>query len=189
MSTIKDFFQKELVTELQEKLQLKNKLAIPRFVKVVVNVGIGGAKVNPKLKEAVQENLAAITSLKPKITRASKAISGFKIRQGDEVGMVVTLRGERMYDFIYKLAHIVLPRMRDFRGLAAKGFDRNGNFNLGLTEQIVFPEISPDKSETLHGLSVSITTTAKGPHEGKALLEAVGFPFKKGDLKGIIERK
>lgn len=168
---------------LKEKMNLKNSLAIPKIIKVTVNVGIGKTKENPKFKEEVIENLKVITSQKPKVTKARKAISGFKIREGDEVGLVVTLRGKRMNDFIYKLAHIVLPRMRDFRGLSPKNFDKNGNFTLGLTEQIVFPEISHEKAENLHGLSITISTTAGNPHDSQLLLEVLGFPFKNSILK------
>lgn len=176
----KEFINKINQT-LKEKLQIKNSMAIPKIAKVVINVGIGKTKENPKFKDIVEENLKSITGQKPKITKAKKAISGFKIRQGDNVGEVVTLRGKRMYDFIYKLANIVLPRVRDFRGLDEKGFDKSGNYNLAIKEQIFFPEIVHEKAEVLHGLLISITTTVKNKDEGKILLETFGFPFKKKD--------
>ncbi len=179
----KDNIFQDNLKVLQEKMNLKNSLAVPQMTKVVLNVGIGKLKENPKFKEIVLENLMAITGQKPKVTKAKKAISGFKIREGDEVGLVVTLRGKRMNDFIYKLANVVLPRMRDFRGLDPKRFDREGNYTLGLNEQIIFPEISHEKAETLHGLSIVFKTTAQNPHSGQLLLEVLGFPFKNPILK------
>ena len=157
----------------------KNRLALPRLKKIVLNSGTGKARENQKMVDEIRENLALISGQKPKITRAKKAIAGFKVRLNDEVGLVVTLRGSRMDNFAHKLAKIVLPRMRDFRGLSDKGFDYQGNYTLGIPEEIVFPEISNEKSEILHGLSVSIVTTAKNPKEGRMLLEELGFPFKR----------
>lgn len=180
--TKNSIFQNNLKV-LQEKMALKNALAVPHLKKVIVNVGIGQAKDNPKFKEIVLENLTAITGQRGKITKAKKAIAGFKIRLGDEVGLVVTLRGKRMDDFIYKLINVVLPRMRDFRGLDPKSFDKDGNFTLAIKEQIIFPEISHEKTEILHGLSIVISTTAKNPHDGQLLLEVLGFPFKNSLLK------
>lgn len=179
MSKAKENFQKEIIKNLQGKLNLKNKLAVPRASKVVINIGIGKIRENPNLKKMVEENLAIISGQKPKVTRARKAISGFKVRQGEEVGFTVTLRASRMYDFLYKLANIVLPRVRDFRGISEKGFDKNGNFTLALTEQVVFPEISHERTENPHGMSITIVTTAQNTKEGRMLLEALGFPFKK----------
>lgn len=158
---------------------MKNNLATPRMVKVVVNVGTGQTKTNPKFAEIAGQTLSAITGQKPAYTLARQAIAGFKVRQGEKIGLVVTLRGRRMKDFIIKLAKIVLPRMRDFRGLKMQGFDRQGNYNLGIAEQIVFPEISHEQAEILHGMSISIKTTAKNPEQGRELLEAWGFPFEK----------
>lgn len=179
MPSAKEIFLKEITKELQAKLNLKNALAVPRIKKVVLNVGIGKSRENPKFAGAVKESLASITGQKPKVTIARQAISGFKVRANDEVGMVVTLRDSRMYDFIYRLANIVLPRLRDFRGLDEKCFDKDGNFTLGITEQIIFPEISHEKQEIIHGMSVTIVTTAKNTKEGRLLLESLGFPFKK----------
>lgn len=171
--------------KLAQDLQIKNPLAIPKIVKVVINVGTGQAKTNPKFAAIVQESLESITGQKPAWREAHKAISGFKIRKGEKVGMMVTLRGGRMKDFLVKLANVVLPRMRDFRGLKLAGFDRRGNFVLGIPEQIIFPEIAHEKQDVLHGMSISIVTTAKNPQIGKKLLEAWGFPFAEGSSKAL----
>ncbi|MBM2820779.1 MAG: ribosomal protein [Candidatus Berkelbacteria bacterium] len=169
--------------KLVAKLGIKNIHALPKITKVVLNVGLGQSKTNPKFKDIVSESLKSIAGQKPAMRSAKKAIAGFKIRQGDIVGMIVTLRGNKMQDFLIKLANIVLPRMRDFRGLKLSGFDKNGNFSLGIREHIIFPEISHEKSEILHGLSVSINTTADNPQNGKILLESWGFPFEKAQDK------
>lgn len=179
MSKVKEEFVKNIVPDLMQKLNLKNKMAVPKLQKIVINVGIGKSRENPKFKEIAQSSLTSLTGQKPKITKARKAIAGFKIRQNDEIGLVVTLRGPRMYDFSYKLANIVLPRTRDFRGLKAKGFDKNGNFTLPFEEQIVFPEITHEKAEIMHGMSITFVTTAKNSQEGRILLETLGFPFEK----------
>ena len=170
---------KQIVEKLKKDFGFKNTMALPQIVKVVINVGTGKMKINPKFNEVVSLTLMTITGQKPASRIARKAISGFKIREGEKVGMLVTLRGRRMRDFIFKLANIVLPRMRDFRGLKVTGFDRQGNFNLGISEQIVFPEISHEKAEVLHGMSISIKTSARNSEEGRKLLEAWGFPFEK----------
>lgn len=180
MSKLKERFQEEITKKLQEKLKIKNYLAVPRLEKVVINVGVGSkSRENPKFTEKVSENLKAITGQSPKTTKARKAISGFKVRMNQEVGLMVTIRGQRMADFIYKLANIDLPRMRDFRGLKEEGFDKLGNYTFAVTDQLIFPEITPEKSDILHGLSISLKTTAKSIDEGRALLEIMGFPFKK----------
>lgn len=179
MTQAKEKFYQKIIPDLAKKLNLKNKMAVPKLEKIVINVGIGKTRENPKFKELVQENLLSITGQKPKVTKAKKAISGFKIRQNDEVGLVVTLRGQYLYDFAYKLANIVLPRMRDFRGLSENGFDKDGNFTLAIREQAIFPEISHEKTEILHGMAITIVTTAKNTQEGRLLLESLGFPFSK----------
>lgn len=171
-------FDEKAIKKLGERLNIANKMAVPRPIKVVINVGIGNLR-DDKNKEQVSENLASISGQKPKETKARESISGFKIRKNEAVGLMVTLRGRRMFDFLLKLANVVLPRLRDFRGLSEKSFDKNGNFTLGFSEQIVFPEISHEKAETLHGLSITIATTAKNTAEGRMLLEELGFPFKK----------
>ena len=169
----------KLTKTLQEKLNIKNKFAVPQPVKVVINVGIGKMRGNEKFRKTVEESLEIITGQKPKVTKARKAIAGFKVRENEEVGLVVTLRGKRMNYFLEKLANIVLPRVRDFRGLNPKGFDKNGNYTLAVTEQIVFAEISHEKAEMPHGMSITIVTTAPDTNQGKILLESLGFPFKK----------
>jgi len=179
MSRLNKKYQEEIVPALMKDLEITNKMAVPKVQKVVVNVGIGGAKTNGKLPESVRANLEAITGQKAVIRRARKAISGFKVREGDEVGMMVTLRGERMYDFLDKLANVTLPRLRDLRGLDPKSFDQAGNFTLGLKEQIIFPEITTEKAELIHGLEVSIIINSQSSLKSQKLLEALGFPFKK----------
>lgn len=156
-----------------------NKMALPKLEKVVVNIGIGGAKLNPKLAEAAKNSLIAITGQKPIVCRAKKAIAGFKIREGDEVGLMVTLRGVKMYDFVEKLANIVLPRLRDFRGIDEKSLDASGNLTLGIKEQIIFPEITTEKSEIIHGLEVTMVINSHSKNASRKLLEKLGFPFKK----------
>lgn len=174
-----DTFRKITLNRIKDKLNLKNKLAVPHVEKVVLNIGIGKIRDNENIKKLVRENLEIISGQKPKVTRSRKAISGFKVRKGDDVGLVVTLRGSRMYDFLQKLANIVLPRVRDFRGISEKGFDKNGNFTLALTEQIVFPEITHERTEHQHGILINIVTTAKNKSDGRILLEELGFPFEK----------
>lgn len=172
--------KKQVIEKLKQDLSQKNIMALPEIVKVVINIGIGQSRINPKFAENAEKTLLAISGQKPASRAARKAIASFKIRQGEKIGLVVTLRGRRMLDFIIKVVNIVLPRIRDFRGLNPLGFDRKGNFSLGIEEQIVFPEISHEKAEILHGMTITIATSAKNPKDGKKLLEAWGFPFKKG---------
>lgn len=179
MSNLRKKYEEKIVPSLMESLNIKNRMAVPKVQKVVVNVGIGASKVNPKLAEIVQANLEAITGQKPVMRRARKAISGFKVRQGDEVGLMVTLRSDRMYDFLDKLANITFPRLRDFRGLNQKSFDSAGNISIGFKEQIIFPEITTEKSENIHGLEVSIIINSYNAETSQKLLESLGFPFKK----------
>ncbi len=179
MPNHKENYEKVIAPALMSELGIKNKFAAPQLKKVVVNVGIGATKANPKLPEIVKANLEAITGQKPVVRKARKAISGFKVRTGDEVGLMVTLRGQHMYDFIQKLAHIVFPRLRDFRGLDPKSFDGAGNITLGLKEQLIFPEITTEKSEFSHGLEVSMIINSKSALKSQKLLESLGFPFKK----------
>ncbi len=182
MTRLKEIYNKERLN-LMTKLGQKNLFQTPRLVKVVINVGTGQAKTNPKFPEAVTETLRTITGQKPASRKARKAISGFKIRDGDIVGLMVTLRGQKMYDFVDRLANLALPRMRDFRGLDPKGFDKKGNYTLGISEQIIFPEITHEKAAVIHGLSITLATTAKNVEEGKALLKTLGFPIK-GEERG-----
>lgn len=189
MPNLKDIYEKEIIPSLMKDLGIKNKLALPKLQKVVVNVGIGANKTNPKLTEIVTANLEAITGQHPAIRKARKAISGFKVRTGDVVGLMVTLRGAKMYDFVQKIAHITLPRLRDFRGLNPESFDKAGNFTLGFKEQLIFPEITSEKTELAHGLEVSMIINSHSSKNSRKLLEAFGFPFKKSlDTLGAKEQ-
>lgn len=179
VKTLQNRFTEEIIPELKKTLGIKNTMAIPKITKIVINSGIGTyVKSQKKDYSAVVENLAKISGQKPVVQKAKKAISNFKVREGEVVGVSVTLRGERMYDFLNKLINIVFPRVRDFRGVSPKAFDGKGNYSIGFKEHIVFPEISPDDVSNLHGLQVNISTTAKNNEEGFALLKAMGFPFR-----------
>lgn len=169
--------------QLMKDLGLTNVYQAPMLVKVVVNVGLGDANTNAKALDAGIEELRQITGQQPKITRAKKSIAGFKIREQMPVGAMVTLRGERMYDFVSKLVDVVIPRIRDFRGLNEKGFDGRGNYNLGLKDQLVFPEIEYDNIFRVRGMNITIVTTAGNDVEAKAFLQALGFPFRKLKVK------
>ncbi len=177
MSQLKEKYQTELVPALMERYGYKNVMQVPRLEKIVLNIGVGEATQNAKALEAAQQDLTAIAGQHPVITRAKKSISAFRLREGTPIGLKVTLRGERMYDFFDKLVNVVLSRIREFQGVPADSFDRRGNYTLGLKEQIVFPEIDYDKVDKVRGLEMSIITTAKTDEEGKALLEALGMPF------------
>lgn len=180
MSRLKELYKKQAVTNLQKNLNIKNILAVPKIENVIVNIGIGKLiKENPKLLDSLKKDIAEICGQAPVEKKAKKSISGFKVRQGEIVGLMTTLRGQRMYEFIDKLVNIVLPRIRDFRGLDPKSFDKKGNYNLGIREHIVFPEIKQEKVEKNYGLEISVATTAKNKEEGQALLIELGFPFKK----------
>lgn len=179
MNRLKEKFFKEIVPQLQKELNLKNKLAVPRMEKVALNVGMGKTIQDPQLKDVIIKTLSRITGQKPVITLAKKSISNFKIRQGMAIGAKVTLRGERMYEFVDKLINVALPRVRDFRGIPTKSVDQFGNLNIGFPEYIVFPEIKSDEVEKLHGLEVTIVTTAKNKDSGIKLFEKIGIPLKK----------
>ncbi|RME17170.1 MAG: 50S ribosomal protein L5 [Bdellovibrio sp.] len=179
MSEMKENFEKEIVPALKKQLGLKNIMQVPRLEKIVLNVCIGEAVRNPKLLNTAQEELTMITGQKAVITRAKKAISNFKLREGMPLGTSVTLRRERMWSFFERLVHFSIPRVRDFRGLSPKAFDGRGNYNMGLKEQIIFPEVDYDKVDKIRGMNITICTTAKTDAEGKALLESLGFPFRK----------
>lgn len=163
-------------------LQDKNLLSLPRLKKVVLNVGLKEGLENEKVFETVTADLSAITGQKPIITKAKKAIANFKLRIGDKIGIKVTLRKKKMFDFLEKLITMVLPRVRDFRGISGSCFDKNGNYTLGLSEYSIFPEIDTSKMDKIRGLEITIVTTAKNPAEGKILLESLGFPFKKEEI-------
>lgn len=169
----------QLIPQLKKELGLKNVMEVPRLEKIVINVCIGEAVQNPKLLNSAAEELGIITGQKAVITKAKKAISNFKLRAGIPIGTRVTLRKEKMWAFLDRLVNLALPRVRDFRGLSTKGFDGRGNYNMGLKEQIVFPEINYDRIEKIRGMNITMCTTAKSDAEGKALLDALGMPFRK----------
>jgi len=178
--TLKDRYYKEILPALQKELGIKNVNAVPKVTKVVVNAGLGGMYTSgTKDFTEFTENFKAITGQAPVIRKSKKAISNFKLREGLPNGVMVTLRGNRMYDFLNKLVNVVFPRIRDFRGISSKAFDGNGNYSVGIKEHTVFPEINPDDLVKIHGLQVCINTTAKTDDDARALLTAFGFPFKK----------
>lgn len=178
---LKEKYKKEIIPEMKKIFGYKNDLAVPSLEKIVVNVGVGKNLKEPNFIEAVEKTLIRITGQRPVKTKARKSISGFKIREGLVIGLVVTLRGQRMYDFTQKLINVTLPRVRDFRGLPEKSIDGRGNLSIGFKEYICFPEIRPDEVEKLHGLEVSIATTAKSHKEGLGLFKLLGFPFRSAD--------
>lgn len=177
MANLKTKYQEEVVPALQKQFNYRNVMMVPRLDKIVVNVGLGEAVQNAKALDAAVGDIAAITGQRPVITRARKPISTFKIRTGMPIGCKVTLRGERMWDFLEKLIYVALPRVRDFRGVSPKAFDGRGNYALGLKEQLIFPEIDYDKIDKIRGMDVIIVTTAKTDEEAKALLKGLGMPF------------
>jgi large subunit ribosomal protein L5 len=177
---LKERYEGQVRKQLQDRFGYKNVNQIPKLEKVVVNMSVGEAIVNPKALDAAVSELAAITGQKPIVTKAKKSIAAFKLREGMNIGAKVTLRGERMYVFLDKLFNIVLPRIRDFRGLPAKSFDGRGNYNLGLREQLVFPEINYDKVDKTRGMDITIVTTAKNDEEASEFLVAMGLPIQKG---------
>jgi len=176
---LKDRYLNEVVPALKKALNIENIMRVPRITKVVVNVGVGEALDNAKALDAVVSDITQITGQKPVITKARLSIANFKLREGRAIGVKVTLRGERMWDFLDRLMNIALPRVRDFRGVSADGFDGRGNYNLGLKEQLVFPEIEYDKIDKLRGLEVAIVTTAQTDDEARTLLRLLGMPFRK----------
>lgn len=171
-------YKQDIAPKLQEQFSYANVMAIPRVIKVTLNVGVGRHSKDSAYIEGVVETLRRITGQQPVITKARKSIASFKIREGAPVGVTVTLRGARMYDFLEKLVHVTFPRVRDFRGISTKSFDKTGNYTVGIKEHTAFPEISAEDLDKIHGLEVSITTTAKTAPEGEALLRLMGFPFK-----------
>lgn len=178
-SGLKVKYLTEMVPELKARLGYTNAMQLPRLEKIVISIGLGEAIQNPKALEAVERDLTTISGQHPVITRAKKSIASFKLRTGMPIGMMVTLRGKRMYDFFDKLVNIVLPRFRDFRGIPRDSFDGQGNYNLGIKEQIVFPEIDYSKVDKVRGLQVTIVTTAKDDDEARSLLELMGMPFRR----------
>jgi large subunit ribosomal protein L5 len=178
MSQLKERYEQEVAPKLQEQFAFQNPYQIPRVEKIVLNMGLGEAIQNMKILDTAVEELKAIAGQKPVITRAKKSIAAFKLREGMPIGCMVTLRRNRMWDFLNKLVNIALPRVRDFRGISGKAFDGNGNYSLGIKEHIIFPEIDYDKIDKIKGLNVSIVTSAQNDEEGKALLKLLGMPFK-----------
>ncbi len=178
MARLKELYQSEIAPGLQQELGLKNVMEIPRITKVTLNMGVGEALADKKVLENAVAEMQLIAGQKPVVTKARKSIAAFKVREGWPIGCKVTLRGERMYEFLERLVSIAIPRIRDFRGISAKSFDGRGNFAMGVTEQIIFPEIDYDKIDKLRGLDITITTTARNNDEGRALLRAFNFPLK-----------
>ncbi len=174
---LKEWYRSEVLPGLQRELDLANPMRVPRLEKIVVNMGVGDAVRDAKLLDAAAADLAIITGQKPAITRARKSIAAFKLRAGMAIGAKVTLRGARMWEFLDRLLSTALPRIRDFRGLDPEGFDGSGNYSIGVTEQLIFPEIDYDKVVKVRGMDITIVTTAPDDEEGRALLRALGFPF------------
>jgi len=178
MATLQEVYQKTVTNKMMEKFGYTSVMEVPRITKITLNMGVGEAVGNKKIIESAVADMTAIAGQKPVVTHARKSNAGFKIREGWPIGCKVTLRGERMYEFLQRLISIAIPRIRDFRGFSARSFDGRGNYSLGIREQIVFPEIKYDEIDALRGMDITITTTAKSNDEGKALLAAFGFPFK-----------
>lgn len=178
MNRLKEKYNNEVVKKIQEELGLKNKLAVPKLSKIVINVGLGEAKENSGIIDKVKVYLTALSGQTPVVTHAKKSIATFKLAKGQPIGIMVTLRGIRMYDFLDKLVSIVLPKVRDFKGISDKSFDSFGNLNIGLREQVIFPEVDYKTIDRTRGLAITITTTANNRDEGKKLLEYLGVPFR-----------
>jgi large subunit ribosomal protein L5 len=174
---MREKYRNEIVAKLKSEFQYTNPMQVPTLKSIVLNLTTGDAIVNPKVLDNSLAELAAITGQKPQLTRAKKSIATFKLREGMPIGVKVTLRKDRMWEFFDRLVSVALPRVRDFRGLSQKGFDGSGNYNMGITEQIIFPEIEYDKIDKIRGMNISIVTSAKTDKEGMALLDALGFPF------------
>ena len=177
MARLKEKYVKEIMPALQKEFGYTNVMAIPKLDKVIINIGLGEAVQNDKAVDAAVGDLTIISGQKPLVTRAKKSIAGFKLREGMPIGVKVTLRGDRMYEFVDRLISVALPRVRDFHGVPSKSFDGRGNYSLGLKEQLIFPEIDYDKIDKIRGMQVVFTTTAKTDEEGRALLAQLGMPF------------
>ncbi|HZH35033.1 MAG TPA: 50S ribosomal protein L5 [Pyrinomonadaceae bacterium] len=175
---MKEVYRNEIAPALAKEFEIKNPMAIPRIEKIVINMGMGEAIANSKILDTATEELRSITGQKPVITKAKKSIASFKLRQGMNIGTMVTLRGDRMYEFLDRLISIALPRVRDFRGVSAKAFDGRGNYTLGVREQLIFPEIDFNKVDKTRGMNISIVTTAENDEQSRALLKAMGMPFR-----------
>lgn len=178
MARLKEFYKDTVVSELTSRFEYKSVMQVPRITKITLNMGVGEAVGDKKILENAVADMAKIAGQKPVVTKARKSIAGFKIRDGYPIGCMVTLRGPQMFEFLDRLIAVAIPRIRDFRGISGKGFDGRGNYNMGVKEQIIFPEIEYDKIDALRGMNISITTTAKSDEEARALLAAFKFPFK-----------
>jgi large subunit ribosomal protein L5 len=179
MARLHQLYREKIAPQLREDLKLKNPMEVPKIVKITVNMGVGEAVADRKIMDAAVADLTKITGQKPLITKSKKSIAAFKLRENLAIGCKVTLRGARMYEFLDRLISIAMPRIRDFRGVSLRSFDGQGNYSLGVKEQIIFPEIQYDQIDKLRGMDITITTTAKDNKQGRALLEAFHFPFRK----------
>ena len=178
MARLKDKYKNEIAGSLAKEFDIKNPMAVPRIEKVVINMGLGEASANAKILDVAADELKAISGQKPVITKAKKSIAAFKLRQGMAIGTMVTLRGDRMYEFLDRLISVALPRVRDFRGISGKAFDGRGNYTLGIREQLIFPEIDFNKVDKTRGMNISIITTAKTDDQARSLLKSLGMPFR-----------
>ena len=177
MARLKDFYKNEAMSDLMDKFEYKNVMQVPRLEKIVINMGVGDAKENPKFLDAAVQELATITGQMPVVTKARKSVAAIKVREGMNIGAKVTLRGDKMYEFLDRLVSIALPRVRDFRGVSENSFDGRGNYALGIKEQLIFPEINYDKVDKVRGMDVIFVTTARTDEEGRELLRLLGMPF------------
>jgi large subunit ribosomal protein L5 len=177
MARLKDYYKKEIVPRLTKDFGYKNVMQVPKITKIVVNMGLGEALSNIKILDSASDEIALITGQRPVITKARKSVANFKLREGNPIGCSVTLRREKMYEFLDRLVNVALPRVRDFRGISPKGFDGRGNYTFGIKEQIIFPEISYDKIDKIKGMNISVVTTAKTDEEARSLLRYLGMPF------------
>ncbi|WP_405234135.1 MULTISPECIES: 50S ribosomal protein L5 [Lentisalinibacter] len=179
MSRLQEYYRETVVPQLQERLGIANPMRVPKITKITINMGVGEAVGDKKILDNAVADMTRIAGQKPVVTKARKSVAGFKIREDFPIGAKVTLRRERMYEFLDRLVNIAIPRVRDFRGLNPRSFDTQGNYSMGVREQIIFPEIDYDQIDEIRGMDITITTTATNPEEGRALLEAFNFPFKK----------
>lgn len=177
MARLKDYYKKEIVPRLTKDFGYKNAMQVPKITKIVVNMGLGEALSNIKILDSASDEIGLITGQRPVITRARKSVANFKLREGNPIGCSVTLRREKMYEFLDRLVNVALPRVRDFRGISPKGFDGRGNYTFGIKEQIIFPEISYDKIDKIKGMNITVVTTAKTDEEARSLLRYLGMPF------------
>ena len=179
MARLQQVYREKIVPELKQNLGLKNTMQVPRILKITVNMGVGEAVADKKVMDAATADMQKITGQKPAVTKAKKSVATFKVRDGQAIGCKVTLRGDRMYEFLDRLVSIAIPRIRDFRGISTRSFDGRGNYSLGVKEQIIFPEIQYDQIDQIRGMDITISTSARDDKHGRALLEAFNFPFRK----------